>query len=456
VSTLDYLRHLFGSPSPGGAVPRPKTFEVRDPIHGFVPFSEWERDVINHPVFQRLRRIRQLAWTDLVYPGAMHTRFEHSLGVMHTATLMFDQIRTHSADLLRDLGFSEAGIVKDRQTVRLAALLHDVGHAPFSHAGEDLMPTDASTGKPFKHETYSAALIRTMMADVIDGHRLNDLDIRAADIADLIEGGPLSQRKLFWRQIVTSQLDADRADYLLRDSYHLGVHYGRYDLGRIITSLTAVQNGETDAPVLAIDEGGWHAAESLLWARYQMFTQVYLHKTRVAYDLHIADAMARLLQTQQTGDGLREPGRFPPPVDAANLRLYLRWTDWRALSLIEQGVAGDHGARLLERRHHRMVYATPEVTDEMDKRHLDQALQGLAHLQPVVRSARSSWYKPDFEILVARDAAPPHNLVRLSRLSAAVRGLTPSNKQMVYVPLEHAPEARRVVHAISFEQEAQP
>ncbi len=437
-------------------MPRPKTFEVRDPIHGFVPFSEWERDVINHPVFQRLRRIRQLAWTDLVYPGAMHTRFEHSLGVMHTATLMFDQIRTHSADLLRDLGFSEAGIVKDRQTVRLAALLHDVGHAPFSHAGEDLMPTDASTGKPFKHETYSAALIRTMMADVIDGHRLNDLDIRAADIADLIEGGPLSQRKLFWRQIVTSQLDADRADYLLRDSYHLGVHYGRYDLGRIITSLTAVQNGETDAPVLAIDEGGWHAAESLLWARYQMFTQVYLHKTRVAYDLHIADAMARLLQTQQTGDGLREPGRFPPPVDAANLRLYLRWTDWRALSLIEQGVAGDHGARLLERRHHRMVYATPEVTDEMDKRHLDQALQGLAHLQPVVRSARSSWYKPDFEILVARDAAPPHNLVRLSRLSAAVRGLTPSNKQMVYVPLEHAPEARRVVHAISFEQEAQP
>lgn len=437
-------------------MPRPKTFEVRDPIHGFVPFSEWERDVINHPVFQRLRRIRQLAWTDLVYPGAMHTRFEHSLGVMHTATLMFDQIRTHSADLLRDLGFSEAGIVKDRQTVRLAALLHDVGHAPFSHAGEDLMPTDETTGKPFKHETYSAALIRVMMADVIDGHRLNDLDIRAADIADLIEGGPLSQRKLFWRQIVSSQLDADRADYLLRDSYHLGVHYGRYDLGRIITSLTAVQNGEIDAPVLAIDEGGWHAAESLLWARYQMFTQVYLHKTRVAYDLHIADAMAQLLQAQQVGDGLREPGKFPPPVDAASLQLYLRWTDWRALSLIEQGAAGDHGARLLERRHHRMVYATPEVTDEMDKRHLDQALEALAHLQPVVRSAKSSWYKPDFEILVARDAAPPHNLVRLSRLSAAVRGLTPSNKQMVYVPFEHAPEARRVVHAIPFEQEAQP
>jgi uncharacterized protein len=428
---------------------------VRDPVHGFVPFSEWERDVINHPVFQRLRRIRQLAWTDMVYPGAMHTRFEHSLGVMHTATLMFDQIASHSGGLLRDLGFSEAGIEKDRQTVRLAALLHDVGHAPFSHAGEDLMPVDPSTGKPFKHETYSAALIRTIMNDVIDGHRLNDLDIRATDIADLIEGGPLSQRKLFWRQLVTSQLDADRADYLLRDSYHLGVDYGRYDLKRIITSLVAVLNVEIDAPVLAIDEGGWHAAESLLWARYQMFTQVYLHKTRVSYDLHIAQAMAELLRTQQLDDGLEDPGRFPPPSDARTLNLYLRWTDWRALALIEQGIAGTHGVRLLERQHHRMIYQTREVMEELDKRQLDQVLEALAELGPVVRSAKSSWYKPDFEILVARDVPPPQNLVRLSQLSAAVRGLTPSNKQMVYVPHDRAADARRIVQGIAFVQGAE-
>jgi HD superfamily phosphohydrolase len=433
------------------ALPKPKTYEVRDPIHGFVPFSEWERDVINHPVFQRLRRIRQLAWTDMVYPGAMHTRFEHSLGVMHTATRMFDQIRDSCGDLLRDLGFSEAGIEKDRQTVRLAALLHDVGHAPFSHAGEDLMPIDPATGKLFKHEQYSGALIRTMMADVIDTHRLNDLQIRSSEVADLIEGGPLSQRKLFWRQIVTSQLDADRADYLLRDSYHLGVDYGRYDLRRIITSLTAVQNAEVDAPILAIDEGGWHAAESLLWARYQMFTQVYLHKTRVAYDLHIADAMAELLRTQQKDDGLPEPGKFPPPTTAENLQRYLRWTDWRALSLIEQGVAGVHGDRLLERQHHRMVYETREVMEEVDKRHLEQVEAALAGCSPVLRSAKSSWYKPDFEIQVARDAAPPQNLVRLSQLSAAVQGLTPSNKQMVYVPYDRALEARRIVQGIQFD-----
>jgi HD superfamily phosphohydrolase len=283
---------------------------------------------------------------------------------------------------------------------------------------------------------------------VIDDHTHNDLGIRADDVAALIEGSVRSRRMLFWRQLVSSQLDADRADYLLRDPYHLGVDYGRYDLRRIIASLTVVEDPETGGPVLAIEEGGWHAAESLLWARYQMFTQVYLHKTRVAYDLHIADAMGELLRTQQAGDGLVEPGKFPPPTNEASLRRYLRWTDWRALSLIEEGMAGVHGDRLLKRQHHRMVYETREVMEETDQRQLERVLEALAPLGPVVRSAKSSWYKPDFEIQVARDVPPPHNLVRLSQLSTAVKGLAPSNKQMVYVPYERAPEARAIVQGI--------
>lgn len=99
-------------------MPPPKTLEIRDPIHGFVSLSPWEWDVINHPVFQRLWRIRQLAWTEMVYPGAVHTRFEHSLGVMHTAWRMFEQIRQHRGEVLRNLNFSDAGIDKDRKTVR--------------------------------------------------------------------------------------------------------------------------------------------------------------------------------------------------------------------------------------------------------------------------------------------------------------------------------------------------
>ncbi|HET6765356.1 MAG TPA: HD domain-containing protein, partial [Longimicrobiaceae bacterium] len=268
------------------------SFEIRDPVHGFISLSEWERDIVNHPVFQRLRRIRQLAWTEMVYPGAVHTRFEHSLGVMHVATRMFDRITKTCGPSLAELQFEEDGLKRQRILIRLAALLHDVGHSPFSHAGEDLMPVNSATGKPFKHEEYSGQLIRTLMTDVIDDHQSNRRNhaITAAEVAAFIEGGSaLDSERLFWRELVTSQLDADRADYLLRDSYHAGVRYGQYDLDRLVNSITMVNDPES-GPRLAVEEGGWHAAEGLIWARYQMFTQVYFHKTRVAYDHHIAGA----------------------------------------------------------------------------------------------------------------------------------------------------------------------
>src|SRR6266496_5129923 len=116
-------------------------YEFRCPIHGFIEIDDWERDIISQPAFQRLRRIRQLAWTDYVYPGAMHSRFEHSLGVMHMATLLYDSIAVRSWPQLQDmLGYNESGKYRNRQLVRLAALLHDVGHGPFSHAAEELTP----------------------------------------------------------------------------------------------------------------------------------------------------------------------------------------------------------------------------------------------------------------------------------------------------------------------------
>jgi HD superfamily phosphohydrolase len=119
-----------------------RKYEIRCPIHGFIELNGWERDIINQPAFQRLRRIRQLGLTDYVYPGAMHTRFEHSLGVMHIATRMYDSIVARSAEVLKaELGYNDDGLRRDRMIVRLAALLHDVGHAPLSHAAEEIMPT---------------------------------------------------------------------------------------------------------------------------------------------------------------------------------------------------------------------------------------------------------------------------------------------------------------------------
>ncbi len=199
-----------------------RKYEIRCPIHGFVEINDWERTIVEQPSFQRLRRIRQLAWTDHVYPGAMHTRFEHSLGVMHTASLLYDAIVRNSPDVLRlELAYNDDGLRRDRQLVRLAAFLHDVGHGPFSHAAEELLPAREDKAERYKHEQYSAAIVRTKLRAAIEDHELNgNYGLMAEDIASLLEGSSKAKQRLFWRDLIDGQMDADRMDYLLRDSYH--------------------------------------------------------------------------------------------------------------------------------------------------------------------------------------------------------------------------------------------
>jgi len=165
--------------------------EIRCPIYRFIQLSDWEREIISQPAFQRLRRIRQLAWTDYVYPGAMHTRFEHSLGVMHMATLLYDAIIARSWPELEDLlEYNQAGKERNRQLLRLAALLHDVGHGPFSHAAEELTPLIPDQSRPFRHEEYSTAIIEYNFKDIIDNHpENNNYRLRVEEITGLIQGG---------------------------------------------------------------------------------------------------------------------------------------------------------------------------------------------------------------------------------------------------------------------------
>ncbi|HWE35595.1 MAG TPA: HD domain-containing protein, partial [Isosphaeraceae bacterium] len=346
-----------------------RTYEIRCPIHGFITISDWEREIIALKPFQRLRRIRQLAWTDQVYPGAMHTRFEHSLGVMHTATLLYDSVVQRSREVLgHELGYIEAGLERHRALVRLAALLHDVGHGPFSHASEDLFPEQGSGSSRFKHEHYSAAIVRKFFSDVIKNHPLNaNYDFDADQVADLLEGKSTAGRALFWRELIDGQMDADRMDYLLRDSLHAGVQYGRFDLQRLIRSVAVVPPGGDDpegGPRLGVSEGGWHAAESLILARYFMFTQVYYHKTRVAYNYHLEQALGEVLP-----DGL-----FPSPL-GERLDDYLRWDDWRVLGLLAGGGGGEHGQRLATRDHFREVFHTPEIPSQADLERFTFGLQ---------------------------------------------------------------------------------
>jgi uncharacterized protein len=275
-----------------------RTYEIRCPVYGFITISDWEREIISQPAFQRLRRIRQLAWTDYVYPGAMHSRFEHSLGVMHMATLLYRGVVERSKEILRsELGYNEDGLRRHELLVRLTALLHDVGHGPFSHAAEEVFPVirEDDPTKGYRHEEYSAPIVRKYFAEVIAKHPANtNYGFTADDVADLLEGKPEAGNAMFWRDLIDGQMDADRMDYLLRDSLHAGVDYGRYDWRRIIhTVMAAPGRGESGGPRIGVSEGGGHAAEGLILARYFMFTQVYFHKTRVILDHHLHMRLAK-------------------------------------------------------------------------------------------------------------------------------------------------------------------
>lgn len=419
-----------------------RVYEIRCPVHGFIEIDEWERDIINHPTFQRLRRIRQLGLTDYVYPGAMHTRFEHSLGVMHVATQLYDAIVKRSKELLvAELNYNDEGLSRHRRVVRLAALLHDVGHSPFSHASEELFPKRASVkGEHLTHEDYSAAIIRTHFRELIEGHALGkNFAIRADDVAALIDGSTQNPALLFWREVISGQMDADRMDYLLRDSYHLGVQYGRYDLDRLLNTVCAIlgtrQEQEKNLAMrVGVQEGGWHALESLILARYYMFTQVYFHPTRMAYDHHIQWVLRTLLPK----------GQYP---DLKHLDAYLEWDDARVWGEIVAGKADKHGEIILQRRHYRAVFWTSDVYGPTDEQNLERARKCLKKLLKFEAKADKSWYKvgvTDVPILMEQGGRRA-----LSALSFPVQYLKPIRKVILYVDLNDRAEAQRRLQAES-------
>ena len=294
---------------------------IRDAIHGFIRFDEREKSVIDSPEFQRLRRVKQLATTHYVYPGAMHTRFEHSLGVMELVTRMFYSLKRNSTPSvwtervvksLEAMGLGEEGALR---AIRLAALLHDIGHPPFSHAAEGLFPKD------IRHEHVSVAVVRSMQnrINAAFGPRMTEWVIQ------LIHPDPsqCSVELRFLRTLISGQLDADRCDYLLRDSHHCGVTYGTYDLDRLLDSIMVVEDPD-GAVALAIDRGGVHVVESLILARYYMFSQVYFHRTRRLFDYYLGQFMSRVMP------------RFGPE----NLTAVLEWDDERVMSEVRARLDG--------------------------------------------------------------------------------------------------------------------
>lgn len=220
-----------------------------DPVYGFISIpSELIFDIIEHPFFQRLRRIKQLGLTDYVYPGALHTRFHHAIGAMHLMKITLDNLRDKGNEISD----------KEYEAALIAILLHDIGHGPFSHALE------FSLLKNIRHELLSSLLI----------NELNSQFGGALDLAVKIFNN--QYERTFFNQLVASQLDIDRLDYLKRDSFFTGVSEGTIGAERII-KLLDVRNDQ-----LLVEEKGIYSIENFLNARRLMYWQVYLHKTSVS------------------------------------------------------------------------------------------------------------------------------------------------------------------------------
>jgi|SRR5580704_1792746 HD superfamily phosphohydrolase len=316
---------------------------IRDPVHGFIKLNKTEMAIVASRPFQRLRYIRQLALTNLVYPGAEHSRFAHSLGVMNFATRIYDTLLEKHRDLL---GWNQQRIEKNRQLLRLAALLHDIGHGPFSHASEELLGEK-------DHEPISSRLMSAKpLSDLIDGFA--GVGITAKDVVAFFSAESIDPDIAFLREIYSGELDADKLDYLLRDSLYTGVHYGRFDFERLINSLILIEDPKGFGNnIVAVEYGGLHALEALVLARYFMFTQVYFHKIRRAFDHHLLEFLKRYV------------GKYP-----TSLSEYLDWDDNRVFALLQKHRKNDDNARrILERKPFKEAFTTHEhINDEQRTR----------------------------------------------------------------------------------------
>ena len=227
--------------------------EITDPIHKHIRFTEAEHDILDSQMFQRLRRIRQLAGAHLIYPSAQHSRFEHSLGTMHIAG--------YAGETLLSKGYLESE--EEIQELRLAALLHDIGHGPFSHLFEEVLNEKSRKN----HEDIGKEIIlKSEISDIISRYGYD-----SSTVSNLSCG----QSKIkFLNEIIAGSLSADIMDYLPRDGMFTGAEYGNIDYHRLVTSFQVVTNDQ-----LALDRSALYSFESMLISRYEMFKAVYFHKT---------------------------------------------------------------------------------------------------------------------------------------------------------------------------------
>ncbi|HXO20127.1 MAG TPA: HD domain-containing protein [Thermoanaerobaculia bacterium] len=364
---------------------------IRDPIHGFIRADPLEAALIASRPVQRLRFIHQLGLTFLVFPGAEHSRFSHALGAMHLAGRVYDALRGRGDGALSLLPAGAAA--RERRLVRVAALLHDLGHAPFSHSTEELFEGGID------HEEMTRRLIAAPeIAGIFARHGGG---LTTADVVRLLKGGGSPGERLL-AQIVSGELDVDKMDYLLRDSLFCGVRYGSYDLDRLLDTLLAIEDPASGEQGIGLEEGGVHAVEALVMARYYMFTQVYFNVTGKALELHLN---AWLIE-----EGTRwaaEPESFLAQDDVSI------WTAMRRSPSL-------HARAVTERLHFPLAFETREHLRPDDKERFEALIPELAR-----RFGEGN-------LLISNSAKDPHRLrssrVLVRRYDGALEPMTDASQ----------------------------
>ncbi len=365
--------------------------EIRDPVHGSIDIPDTEAMVLDTLAFQRLRQIKQLGFAEFSFPGATHNRYLHSVGATHVAAQMFDNI-------FRKYKFSSESVRQRlRQTLKLAVLLHDIGHGPLSHASEEVMPpvkdlkvgaykkfrTDIeipsevpahksrskktkATGRQANHEDYTIKFITDSSLTKVLTSTFSDIpplavaclvDKRLAAPGDFFIDREIDFRSIL-SQIVSSELDADRLDYLERDAYFCGTNYGRIEAEWILTNLTYCQ--VENEMFLALNRRALYAFDDYLLARHHMNLMVYFHHKSIIYE----EMLMRYLTS-------KECEFFLP----AEIEAYIECTDY-ALYQHLSSVDNEWARRITERRIYRVLFELHSTGEAGRPEKIQKILEG--------------------------------------------------------------------------------
>jgi uncharacterized protein len=305
-------------------VPKSYWGEIKDPVHGYVYITEAEKTIIDSYPMQRLRRLRQLAGSEYVYPGANHTRFEHCIGVMYLAGKVVENPNISS-------------VVSDEEMdmARVAALLHDIGHGPFSHVFEQLLIKDLEK----THEDITSWIIeKGQLSD-----KLAEMGYKPEEIGQLAVGRLHKPSKAFLDQIISSAVDVDKQDFIVRDTFHTGAEYGFIDVFRLIHALDVL--GED----LAVELGALSALEAFIIARIESFKSIYFHRVGRAAQIMLAMAMEK-------ADKELGLTAFKTPEEYLAMDDYTVWTELKNCSASKKIIDDLEKRRMLKCAYERTFY----------------------------------------------------------------------------------------------------